>query len=105
MTYRGERVDCSAIRDIALLTLEGEKDDMVALGVTKAAHSLCSSLSDDQREHHVQPGVGHYGIFNGSSYRREVAPKIKAFIQARVSACYQIDSDARLSDHATRWSV
>ncbi|MGD0108652.1 MAG: polyhydroxyalkanoate depolymerase [Rhodopila sp.] len=83
MTYRGERVDCSAIRDIALLTLEGEKDDMVALGVTEAAHSLCSSLSDDQREHHVQPGVGHYGIFNGSSYRREVAPKIKAFIQAR----------------------
>lgn len=81
LTFRGERVDCGAIRDVALLTLEGENDDMVALGVTEAAQGLCAGLPDELREHHVQAGVGHYGIFNGSAYRGEVAPRIKAFIR------------------------
>jgi poly(3-hydroxybutyrate) depolymerase len=81
LTHRGERVDCGAIRDTALLTLEGENDDMVALGVTEAAQGLCAGLPAELREHHVQPGVGHYGIFNGSVYRKEVAPRIKAFIR------------------------
>lgn len=80
LSYQGQTVDCAAIRDTALLTLEGERDDMVALGVTEAAHRLCPNLPADHREHHVQPGVGHYGIFNGSVYRQEIAPRIKAFI-------------------------
>lgn len=81
LTYRGEPVDCAAIRDTALFTLEGENDDMVAVGVTEAAQGLCSSLPAELRDHHLQPGVGHYGIFNGSTYRKEVAPRIKAFIR------------------------
>ena len=81
LTYKGEAVDCAAIRDTALFTLEGENDDMVALGVTEAAQGLCSELPAGMREHHVQSGVGHYGIFNGSVYRQEVAPRIKTFIR------------------------
>ena len=81
MTFEGERVDCSAIRDIALQTIEGANDDMVALGVTEAAQTICQSIPDEMREHHVQEGVGHYGVFSGSRYRNEVAPRIKAFIQ------------------------
>lgn len=80
MTCDGEIVDCAAIRDIALLTLEGEKDDMIAPGVTQAAHGLCRNLPDELREHYVQPNVGHYEVFCGSRYRDEVAPRIKAFI-------------------------
>lgn len=80
LSFRGRNVDCAAIHDTALLTLEGEHDDMVALGVTEAAQRLCTGLPDERREHHLQAGVGHYGIFNGSVYRREVAPRIKAFI-------------------------
>ncbi len=80
MRFEGETVDCGAIRDIALLTIEGAKDDMVALGVTEAAHELCTSLPQQLREHYIQQGVGHYGVFSGSRYRDEVAPRIKSFI-------------------------
>jgi poly(3-hydroxybutyrate) depolymerase len=80
LEYQGELVDCGQIRDVALFTLEGENDDMVALGVTEAAQKLCTHLPQDKREHLVQQGVGHYGIFNGSVYRQEIAPRIKAFI-------------------------
>lgn len=82
LCFRGEPIDCGAVTDTALLTLEGEKDDMVALGVTEAAQGLCHQLPDALRAHHVEPGVGHYGIFNGSTYRRSIAPRIKAFIRA-----------------------
>ncbi len=80
MTYAGERVDCTAITDIPLLTVEGANDDMVNLGVTEAAHGICSALPDELRDHHVQEGVGHYGVFSGSRYREEVAPRMKAFM-------------------------
>ncbi|MBX3680768.1 polyhydroxyalkanoate depolymerase [Cognatazoarcus halotolerans] len=82
MHYRGEPVDCGAITDTALFTLEGERDDMVALGVTEAAHRLCPNLPEALHRHHVQAGVGHYGIFNGSIYRTEIAPMIKSFIRS-----------------------
>ncbi len=81
MMYRGERVDCAAIRDIALLTVEGEEDDMCLIGNTEAAHGLCTRLPDKLRQHHLQPGVGHYGVFNGSKYRAEIAPLIKQFMR------------------------
>ncbi len=82
MTFEGESVDCTAIRETALLTIEGANDDMVALGVTRAAHDMCSSLAEKLHHHHVQQGVGHYGVFSGSRYRAEVAPCIKSFIES-----------------------
>lgn len=81
MRYRGRPVHPAAIRDIALLTLEGENDDMVATGVTEAAQRLCAKLPDTLREHRVEPGVGHYGIFNGTIYRTRIAPRMMDFMQ------------------------
>src|SRR5690606_39177857 len=66
MVHRGMRVDPSAIRNTALLTIEGERDDISGVGQTEAAHRLCTALTKDQRAHHLQPGVGHFGVFNGS---------------------------------------
>lgn len=80
MTHRGIPVDPSAIRNTALLTIEGENDDISGLGQTKAAQDLCSSLSPDMRAHYMQPAVGHYGVFNGSRYRAEIAPRVRDFI-------------------------
>lgn len=80
MQYQGETIDCSHIKDVALFTLEGEKDDMISLGQTEAAHNLCSNLPEKLKKHHVQMGVGHYGIFNGSKYRKYVAPLITQWI-------------------------
>ena len=79
MMHRGERVDPSRIRNIALMTVEGENDDISGLGQTKAAHTLCSNIPDDMRVHYVQPAVGHYGVFNGSRYRSEILPRIVDF--------------------------
>ena len=81
MQYHGKTVDCAAITDIPLLTLEGEDDDMVAIGVTEAAQGMCLNLQPEDREHHVQAGVGHHGIFNGSVYKAQIAPRMKAFMQ------------------------
>ena len=78
--YRGEKVNPAAIKDIALLTVEGEKDDITGLGQTEAAHFLVTNLPDKLREHHVQRKVGHYGVFNGSRWRGEIQPRIAAFI-------------------------
>ncbi|CUU43682.1 NADH dehydrogenase subunit E [Blastochloris viridis] len=81
MTHRGVLVDPSRIRNVALATIEGEKDDITGGGQTEAAHRLASSLPDDKRLHYVQPGVGHYGVFNGSRFREEIAPRLAAFIR------------------------
>jgi poly(3-hydroxybutyrate) depolymerase len=62
------------------MTVEGEKDDISGIGQTFAAQRLCTNLADGLREHHLQPGVGHYGVFNGSRFRDEIAPKIRNFI-------------------------
>ena len=78
--HRGERVDCSRIRHTALLTVEGENDDISGLGQTKAAHKLCTNLPEKKRMHHMQPDVGHYGVFNGSRFRAEIAPRIVDFM-------------------------
>ncbi|WP_374730216.1 polyhydroxyalkanoate depolymerase [Stappia sp.] len=79
--HRGETVDCGAIRRTALLTVEGEKDDITGRGQTKAAHDLCVNLSPDMQAHYMQPDVGHYGVFNGSRFRSEIAPRILDFIR------------------------
>jgi poly(3-hydroxybutyrate) depolymerase len=80
MTHRGRPVDPGAIRHAALLTVEGEHDDISGVGQTEAAHKLCRNLPADRKVHYLQPGVGHYGVFNGSRFRAEVAPRIADFI-------------------------
>jgi poly(3-hydroxybutyrate) depolymerase len=80
MMHRGEPVDPSAIRNVALLTVEGENDDISGVGQTRAAHTLCVNIPDDMRVHYLQPAVGHYGVFNGSRFRSEIVPRITDFI-------------------------
>jgi poly(3-hydroxybutyrate) depolymerase len=80
MVHRNRLVDPSKIRNVALMTVEGEKDDISGIGQTQAAQTLCTNLAVGLCEHHLQPGVGHYGVFNGSRFRAEIAPKIRKFI-------------------------
>lgn len=80
MTHRGTPVDPSKIKRTALMTVEGEKDDISGIGQTEAAHNLCASLPDSARVHLLQKGVGHYGVFNGSRFRSEIAPRISDFM-------------------------
>ena len=80
MMHRGQKVDPAAIRNVALLTIEGEKDDISGLGQTEAAHRLCVNIPAERKAHYLQPGVGHYGVFNGSRFRAEIAPRIADFV-------------------------
>ena len=79
MTHRNTRVDLGAIRTTALMTVEGEKDDISGVGQTFAAHELCSGLPEELKTHYMQLGVGHYGVFNGSRFRSEIVPRIVEF--------------------------
>ncbi len=81
MTVRGIPVEPRAIEKTALLTIEGELDDVSAPGQTYAAHALCSGLAPERHEHHLQKGVGHYGIFNGRRWRQEVMGVIHEFVR------------------------
>ncbi|MDR1267779.1 MAG: polyhydroxyalkanoate depolymerase [Holosporales bacterium] len=81
MTYHGQKVDLRAIRRTALLTLEGEKDDISGPGQTYAAHKLCSCLPESKKAHYLQEGVGHYGVFSGSRWRQFIAPRVEVFIR------------------------
>jgi poly(3-hydroxybutyrate) depolymerase len=80
MFHRGRLIDLTAIKQTALMTIEGEKDDITGLGQCEAALHLCTNLPDSKKLHYTQEGVGHYGIFNGSRYRKEVVPKILDFM-------------------------
>lgn len=81
MMHRGRAVDPSAIRNVALFTVEGENDDISGVGQTRAAHDLCLNLPQEKRRHYMQPDVGHYGVFNGSRFRKEIVPQMVAFFQ------------------------
>jgi poly(3-hydroxybutyrate) depolymerase len=81
MTHRGRLVRTETIRRTALLTVEGERDDISGVGQTKAAQTLCSNLSYDMKQHYLAMGVGHYGVFNGSRYRSDIQPRIADFIR------------------------
>ena len=81
MTVRGEAVVPAAIRHTALMTVEGELDDISAPGQTIAAQTICSGIPADRRVQYLQPGVGHYGIFNGRKWRSEILPRIADFIR------------------------
>jgi poly(3-hydroxybutyrate) depolymerase len=78
--HRSERVDPAAIRNTALFTIEGERDDISGVGQTEAAHDLCVNIPRDRKAHYLQPAVGHYGVFNGSRFRSEIVPRIVDFI-------------------------
>ena len=80
MTHRGQLIDCSKIRRVALMTVEGEHDDISGLGQTEATHGLCANLPADDKVHYMQTGVGHYGVFNGSRFRSEIQPRIADFM-------------------------
>jgi poly(3-hydroxybutyrate) depolymerase len=79
--HRGEKVDPSAIRRTALMTIEGELDDISGLGQTRAAHDLCRSIPAARRRHLEQAGVGHYGIFNGRKWRQSIYPAWADFVR------------------------
>ena len=80
LVHRGQRVDLGAIRDTAILAVEGENDDISGIGQTKAALTLATSLSDSRKKYHLAPEVGHYGIFNGSKWRTRIAPVVEEWI-------------------------
>ena len=80
MTHRGRRVDLTAIRKSGLLSVEGEKDDISGVGQTCAANELCVNIPNSRKHYHLAEGVGHYGVFNGSRFRKEIAPRIREFI-------------------------
>jgi polyhydroxyalkanoate depolymerase len=81
-TYRGRTVDPGAIRQTALLTVEGGRDDICSLGQTAVAHELCRSLRPHLRRHHLQANVGHYGVFSGRRWEREIYPAVRSMILA-----------------------
>ena len=78
--HRGRLVNPGKVTDIGLMTVEGEHDDISGIGQTQAAHALCSALPDTLKEDYIQPGVGHYGVFNGRRFREEIYPKVREFI-------------------------
>ena len=77
LRWHGQRVDPSAIRKTMLLTVEGERDDICAVGQTVAAHDLCSKLRPYLKRHHMQAGVGHYGVFSGKRWESQIYPIVK----------------------------
>jgi polyhydroxyalkanoate depolymerase len=82
LRYRGERVEPRAIKRTMLLTVEGERDDICAVGQTAAAHDLCSGLRPYRKRHYMQPGVGHYGVFSGNKWSNQIYPLLKNVVLA-----------------------
>lgn len=81
MTHRGTPVDPSQITRTPIFTVEGENDDISGLGQTKAAHALTPNLPAEKHQHYMQSDVGHYGVFNGSRFRKEIVPRICDFVK------------------------
>lgn len=102
-----ERVRPQDIRTTALLTIEGELDDISGVGQTQAAHELCSDIADDAREHIQVAGAGHYGIFSGSRWRNIVYPQVRAFIlrHHQLPASADNSTGAAIENHAASASI
>jgi poly(3-hydroxybutyrate) depolymerase len=81
LTHRGERVNPGAIKRTMVLTVEGERDDICGVGQTMSALDLCTGLPTSMKNHHLQTGVGHYGVFSGTHWAREIYPKVRAVIE------------------------
>ena len=86
MQHHGRTIDLTAIDTTALLTIEGERDDICSIGQTMAAHDLCTRIPPARRAHHLQPGVGHYGVFSGSRWSQQIYPVVSSFIRANATA-------------------
>jgi poly(3-hydroxybutyrate) depolymerase len=84
LTFRHRPVEPAAIRRTALFTVEGELDDICAIGQTMAALDLCTGLKPSMKRHHLQTGVGHYGVFNGKRWANEIYPQVREFVQANL---------------------
>lgn len=82
LTWRGRRVDPSAIRQTGLMTIEGGLDDVSSVGQTQVAHVLCRGIPAERRAHYLQPDVGHFGTFHGRIWRDEIMPRLHAFVRA-----------------------
>jgi len=82
LTYRGRIVNPAAIRRTALMTVEGERDDICSVGQTVAAQDLCSNIRPYMKTHHVQTGVGHYGVFSGRKWNQQIYPRVREMIHA-----------------------
>jgi poly(3-hydroxybutyrate) depolymerase len=82
MTWRGRPIRPAAIDRTALMTIEGEHDDITSVGQTSAAHALCPAIPAGRRRLHIQSGVGHYGVFSGRRWRDEIAPRLAEFIRS-----------------------
>jgi len=83
--YRGRLVNPGAIRHTALMTVEGERDDICAVGQTVAAQDLCPNIPPHRRVHHVQTGVGHYGVFSGRRWNQQIYPRVREMIHANAA--------------------
>ena len=82
MLHRGRRVDPAALKDVALLAIEGERDDISGVGQTKAALTIATGLAPAMKKYHLAKGAGHYGIFNGGKWRNQIAPVVEEWIAA-----------------------
>ena len=101
MTHRGRAVDLGAIRRPGLMTIEGEKDDITGTGQCGAAHALCSGIAAVRKVHFECPKVGHYGIFNGSRFRCEIAPRMAKFMRIHDPCAHSALTIAQL-EHMAR---
>ncbi|MBV8593957.1 MAG: polyhydroxyalkanoate depolymerase [Caulobacteraceae bacterium] len=86
LVHDGRKVDLAALADIGLMTVEGQNDDISGVGQTQAAHALCPNIPEAMKSLYVQPGVGHYGVFNGRRFVEEIHPRIADFIARREAA-------------------
>jgi polyhydroxyalkanoate depolymerase len=82
LTWRGRKVDAGAIRRMPMLTVEGERDDICAVGQTLAAHDICNNLRPYLKRHYVQTSVGHYGVFSGRYWNTQIYPIVRDMIHA-----------------------
>ncbi len=81
LLHRGRRVDPGAIDDVAILAIEGERDDISGIGQTRAALDISTGLPDEMKSYHMAKGVGHYGIFHGGKWRGKIAPLVEQWIR------------------------
>ena len=82
MRHRGRKVNLAAIKNVSLMTIEGENDDITGKGQCSAAIDLCTGIPEDRRERFVASDCGHYGIFSGHHWRDTIYPRVRAFVRA-----------------------
>ncbi len=78
---KGKDIRLHDIKNTSILVIEGERDDITGLGQTKSVIGLCKNLPDSMKQYHLAPGVGHYGLFNGSKFRNRIVPVINTFVR------------------------